>query len=219
MCIRDSYKDLQDFTKRVEISTKQIDLLIRVGAFRFTNKSKGELMWEKGAYFNQGSSGKANKTTIQTLSLFSDEAENFVIPKLPENEHDQAFDEMELLGFPLCSPYELVRQKQTIEESLTAANLKRHIGKQVKIVGYYVCRKNVRTVKGDMMMFGTWLDCEGQFFDTTHFSKSLELFPVRGKGIYQIIGRVTQEFDFPSVEVARMIRLPYLVDRRFDSTN
>lgn len=210
-----AFKDFRDFTKRIEVSVKQLDLLIRIGAFRFTGKSKSDLMWEQGTFLNQGASGKANKTEVQKLSLFPDEHETFKMPLIPDNEFDQHFDEMTLLGFPLCSPFHLLLEKGYLIKTPTAADLKKHIGRQIKIVGYYVCRKNVRTVKGDMMMFGTWLDRDGKFFDTTHFARSLELFPVRGKGIYGITGRVTQEFDFPSIEVSRITRLPYLEDRRF----
>ena len=209
------YKDLKDFTQRVELSTIQLDLLIRIGAFRFTQKSKCELMWEKGAYFNQSTKNGSKNTSVKHLSLFADETENFEIPRLEENEFDQAFDEIELLGFPLCSPFKLLQNQGLLTKVITAAQLKTNIGRMVKMLGYYVCRKSVRTVKGDMMAFGTWIDSEGTYFDTTHFAQALERFPLRGKGIYLIEGRVTQEFDFPSVEVTRVFRQAYRVDKRY----
>ena len=66
-----------------------------------------------------------------------------------------------------------------------------------------------------MMAFGTWIDREGKYFDTVHFSQSLTRFPLRGKGIYLMEGRVVQEFDFPSIEVMRIFRQAYRADGRF----
>jgi len=208
------FKDLKNFTQRVEISTIQLDLLIRIGAFRFTQKTKCALMWEKGAFFNKSTKNGSKNTSVKHLSLFADEIEDFKIPQLEEDEFDQAYDEIELLGFPLCSPFKLLRDKSIMSQTILTKDLKKNIGRLVKMLGYYVCRKRVRTVKGDMMAFGTWIDNEGKYFDTTHFAQSLERFPLRGKGIYLIEGRVTQEFDFPSVEVTRIFRQAYRVDGR-----
>ena len=46
------FRDLTDFCARLEVEGSQLDLLIRIGAFRFTGKSKSELLWEKNAVFN-----------------------------------------------------------------------------------------------------------------------------------------------------------------------
>jgi DNA-directed DNA polymerase III PolC len=43
------YRDLGDFCRRVPADPSQTDLLIRIGAFRFTGHSKYELLWERGA--------------------------------------------------------------------------------------------------------------------------------------------------------------------------
>jgi len=40
-----AFKNLEDFMKRVNISVEQLRILIRIGAFRFTEKSKKELLW------------------------------------------------------------------------------------------------------------------------------------------------------------------------------
>ncbi len=66
-----------------------------------------------------------------------------------------------------------------------------------------------------MMHFGTWLDREGRFFDTTHFPNFAKLSPFRGKGIYRIEGRVAEEYGFPSIEVVKMERLAWRRDERY----
>lgn len=203
------FRGLEDFVQRVSITADQLEILIRIGAFRFTGKNKYELMWEKNAVFNP----KAEWTGI--MPLFKDDAEeNYELPALTEGIYDQAFDEIELLGFPLCSPFELLADP-TPPSMILAQDLKAHLQQSISILGYYVCKKDVRTVRGNRMAFGTWVDTAGHFFDTTHFAAALQRNPFRGKGIYRIKGKVVVEFDFYSIEVSEMERLPFRSDERY----
>jgi DNA polymerase-3 subunit alpha len=152
------------------------------------------------------------------LTLFADEWDDFTLPVLEEGQFDQAFDEIELLGFPLHPVFELLENPSRYAGSAyaLAADLGHLAGRQVRMLGYYVCRKDVRTVRREMMCFGTWIDREGHFFDTTHFPNFLKNSPFRGKGIYLIEGRVATEFGFFSVEVTRMTMLPLVKDERYE---
>ncbi len=201
------FRHLEDFTKRIDISGEQLDILIRIEAFRFTGKNKYELMWEKNQVCNP--TQRLNRTGF----LFKDETETFALPVLEEGLFDNAFDQMELLGFPLCSPFELLAT--AVEGDLVARQLKANTNRRVRIVGYYVCRKDVTTVNNKHMYFGTWLDREGRFFDTTHFPSALKRSPFRGRGCYLIVGVVALDFGFPSVEVERMERLAFVADERW----
>ncbi len=201
------YRSLQDFVSRVHISRDQLEILIRINAFRFTGMNKYELMWEKNAVYNP-------ETKVQlTGKLFAPEAENYTLPILEEDPHEQAFDEIELLGFPLCSPFDLVAEK-TSGDILTE-QLRQYMHKTVRILGYYVARKNVMTVQRKLMNFGTWLDKKGRFFDSVHFPPQLARSPFRGKGVYLIIGKVVEDFGFPSIEVSRMEKVPFVKDGRY----
>ena len=84
------------------------------------------------------------------------------------------------------------------------------------MVGNYVTYKWVRTIKGDTMAFGTFLDEEGDFFDTTHFPTSFKVYPFGGNGVYLILGKVVEEFGFPSLEVQKMAKLPIHPDPRIE---
>ena len=46
------YASLEDFVSRVDVGREQLDLLIRIGAFRWTGRTKRELMWHKYAVHN-----------------------------------------------------------------------------------------------------------------------------------------------------------------------
>jgi hypothetical protein len=71
-------------------------------------------------------------------------------------------------------------------------------------------------VKKEIMHFGCFLDDKGNFFDTVHFPGSLKKYPFTGYGVYLIEGKVVQEFDYPSVEVQKLARLPYKPDPRLE---
>jgi DNA polymerase-3 subunit alpha len=96
-----------------------------------------------------------------------------------------------------------------------ARHLKENIGKTIKILGNLVTIKNVRTIKKEWMHFGCFLDVEGEFFDTVNFPDSLKKYPFRGNGIYLILGKVVEEFGFPSIEVQKMAKLPLKKDPRY----
>jgi len=194
------FKDLYDFIKRVPLSIEQIRLLVRVGAFNFTEKNKKELLWEVHMLVNPV---KQNKTTEE---LFDVKPQEYKLPALEDSWIDNAFDEIELLGFSLCSPFQLL--KDDIKNTLVAKDLKMNIGKSVEIIGYLVTTKNTSTSKGERMYFGTFLDIDGHWIDTVHFPPVARSHPFTGPGCYRIIGKVIEEFDFICIEVEHCYRLP-----------
>jgi len=200
------FLDLADFTSRVKVGSEALDVLIRINAFRFSAKNKYELMWEKNGVHN-------DKRDYHTGALFADIHEDFTLPQLREGADDQIFDEIELLGFPLQSPFYLLESKPP--QIIPTLSMLSHADKRIDMLGYYVCTKPVRTSNGKHMMFGTWIDEAGHFFDTTHFPNSLTRFPFRGKGIYHLRGKITVDFGFPALEVDWMERLPYRKDGRY----
>jgi len=93
--------------------------------------------------------------------------------------------------------------------------MKKYIGKTVNMLAYYIARKNVTTVNRKLMNFGTWIDTKGDFFDTTHFPPALAKYPFQGKGCYLIQGKIVEDFGFPSMDVIKMKKLPFVKDERY----
>jgi DNA polymerase-3 subunit alpha len=83
------------------------------------------------------------------------------------------------------------------------------------MIGNYVTQKTVRTSNGKLMAFGTFLDCDGDYFDTTHFSTAFKAYPFKGWGVYLVLGKVVEEFGVPSIEVEKMAKLDIEQDKRF----
>ncbi len=202
------FTSIEDFVKRVEISLEQLSILIRVGGFRFTGVNKKEQLWK--AHFILGKSKKSHANPV----LFNVDYKQFTLPKLSFSLMEDAFDEMELIGFPLCSPFSLVQGQ--FKSTLCVKDLKAHCGKVVTILGYMVAVKNTGTSRGERMHFGTFLDMEGYFIDTVHFPPSAARWPFRGKGIYTITGKVVEEFDFYTIEVMMMEKERYIDDPRYN---
>jgi DNA-directed DNA polymerase III PolC len=202
------YRSLADFLRRVDIGMEQLMILIRIGAFRFCARSKCALMWEATAVYEQAHAHVGN------LTLFEDDTRAYALPELEDNPMDQAFDEMEILGFPLCSPFELLESRPHCK-LLKVDEMRKYAGRQVNMLGYYVARKYVTTVKRDLMAFGTWVDESGLFFDSVHFPDAFARYPFRGKGCYLLRGKITLDFDFPVIEISEMQKLPYVQDKRY----
>ncbi len=65
------------------------------------------------------------------------------------------------------------------------------------------------------MAFAAFLDSNGDFFDTVHFPDSLSRYPMHGRGVYLITGKVVVDFGYPSIEVRTLKKLPAVADPRY----
>ncbi|MCC6187224.1 MAG: DNA polymerase III subunit alpha, partial [Chitinophagaceae bacterium] len=97
---------------------------------------------------------------------------------------------------------------------IMADEMPRYEGKIVRMLGDFVADKTVKTKKGTLMKFGTFLDAEGVFFDTVHFPPSLKAFPLYGNGVYLILGKIVLDFGCPALEVYKCARMPLKNDPR-----
>lgn len=204
------FASFSNFLHRVNMGLEQTLILIRVGAFRCFGVNKKELMWELHFFYGIK---RGHKNPQEHFTMFAEpELPKFELPKLEQHPVEDAYDEIELLGHTLNSPFDLVAED--FQSSILACNLPNVIGQKVLIYGYLVTVKPVKTKTGSRMAFGYLLDYAGEFFDTTHFSISLENFPFRGMGVYRIVGKVIEEFGHPSIEVFQMQKMGIKSDPR-----
>ncbi len=205
------YLSLEDFINRVPLGIESLQLLIFGGAFRFTKKSKQELTLMARLYFHRLQKRGGKKTPL----LFHEPSKDYQLPQVQRSVYEDAFDEIELYGFPVShSPFELLKTKYRGE--IFASDLPDLSKQTVKMLAYLVAIKDVPTKRGNMH-FGTWIDARGNYFDTTHFANSLKDSPFKGAGCYLMLGRVEVEFGFPSIIVTRMERLPFIPDPRYEN--
>ncbi len=201
-----TFRSLEDFTSRISITLEQLALLIRINSFRSINPNRKVLLWEAHQLYHK------RKTTLPQ-QLFHIKTKQYSLPPLSFKKFESAFEEMELLGFPLCNPFNLLAEK--IPYNKGRIDLSQLKNKTIQTYGYLTSIKNTSTSKGQNMQFGTFLDQNGDFLDTVHFPPSARKYPFRGKGVYLLIGIVTEEFDFLSIEVNYMKKLKYIEDPRY----
>jgi DNA polymerase III alpha subunit len=199
---RGPFHSLADFTERIPVTKEQLILLIRLGAFRFTGQQKSNLLWEAHLLL------KKQTKTVTSFALFQTTTKKFRLPQLQHEQVKDAYDEIELLGFPVSIPvFDMLQTR--FRGEIQAKEITNNTGRKVRMVGRLVTIKYVYTVKKEIMHFGTFLDSTGEFFDTVHFPDSLKNYPFRGEGIYLVLGKIVEESGFPSLEVEKMAKLPY----------
>ena len=201
------YTSLENFVKRTQTGIEQVVILIRVGALRFTGTGKKQLLWAAHLMMSK------HKPVAAGMALFETESRKPILPPLEEDILEDYYDEMELIGFCVTGTlFDLT--KSDYRGDMPARELHLHEGKIVRVVGDFVCEKFVKTKRGDLMKFGTFLDAEGRFFDTVHFPQSLAKYPLRGAGIYLVEGKIVLEYGCPSIEVIRCAKMPLKPDPR-----
>jgi DNA polymerase-3 subunit alpha len=181
-----------DFIDRVVISIEQLSILIRIGAFRFTGLEKNELHWQAIFKIN------ALKKRSGNPSLFKPKHKNFELPKLVHNWLEDAYDQMELLGFPLYSYFDLISEPLLSDSK--AAEMPIYQNKEILLYGILVNTRFNTTKDNKNMRFSTFVDQAGDYFDVVHFTKVVDKYPIHGIGVYACYGKVTEEFGHFSLD-------------------
>lgn len=201
------FTSLEDFINRVPMGIESIKILIFIGAFRFSGKTKNQLLVVASLLLNN------LKPENKNLMLIEQPVKEFKLPNLERSLYEDAFDEIELLSFPIsCTVFNLLQTKY--RGDCMAKDLIIHHKKQVKMLAYLISRKQVPTVRGTMY-FGTWIDNEGTYFDTVHFPDNLIQYPFLGGGCYLLLGTVEVDYHFPTVTITKMAKMPFVPDPRY----
>lgn len=205
--VNGEYKSLEDFIRRVPIGIEAIQILIFIGAFRFTGQTKNQLLVRARLLLVNF------KPENRSLSLLDAPVKEYTLPKLERSAFEDAFDEIELLSFPVsCTPFDLLQTR--FRGGVRARELTAHHKQTVKMLAYLISLKHVPTKGGDMF-FGTWIDIEGQYFDTAHFADCLKKYPFQGNGCYLLQGKVEVDYHFPTITIEKMAKMPFIPDPRY----
>lgn len=205
------FTSLEDFITRVPIGIEGIQILIFIGAFRFTGKKKNELLIIARLILINF------KPENRNLMLLQEPVKEYKLPVLERSPFEDAFDEIELLDFPVSvTPFNLLQT--AYRGDVMARDLTKHHKKTVRMLAYLISRKHVPTKRGDMY-FGTWIDAKGEFFDTAHFSDCLQKYPFKGGGCYLLLGQVEVDYHFPTITISKMEKMPFIPDPRYAASD
>ncbi|MCB0772913.1 MAG: DNA polymerase III subunit alpha [Flavobacteriales bacterium] len=215
------FTGLEDLLHRVPLPLEQARILIRAGALRFTGRSKPELLWDLTLLHTGKEAAAAGRCQGD---FFITKVEEPVLPELHHYPLADAYDELELLGFPLCDPFSLVEggsDDQTIRRSENGRNailqreMHQYIGKRVTMLGYMVHVKSTTTTHGQRMTFGSFIDTAGDLWDSTQFPAVAARHPFRGRGVYRLTGVVEEEFGHCALRTQSVEKLPWKPDPRY----
>ena len=201
-----AFKSLDDFIDRVTISIEQITILIRIDAFQFTKRSKTELLWEAIFKLNVSKQGATQ------ARLFKPKHRQFNLPTLTTTNIEEAYDQIELLGFPLGSYFDLI--DHVCQENVKASALNKYVNQNVLLYGVLVNTRFHKASNGKLIRFCTFVDGDGHYFDTVHFTKVVAKYPINGIGVYGCYGKVTEAFDFCSLDIIWSKKTPLKPDPR-----
>lgn len=195
------FRSMNGLIERLNPPLEQLILLIRVGAMRFTGKSKQELLWNAHLIKKNNHWQKAHRP------LFPIPRIDYKLPVLENSPLSDARDELELLGFPVGMwLFDLLKTKH--RGDINASEMKACNGKTIRMMGQLVTIKPVVTAKKELMKLATFMDYQGQLFDTVHFPLAILKYPFQGTGIYLLKGLVKNEFEHYTLDVQKMAKMP-----------
>jgi DNA polymerase-3 subunit alpha len=200
------FLSLDDFIDRVTISIEQLTVLIRIDGFRFTKKTKTQLLWQAVFKLN------ATKQKTKQSQLFKIQHKKYDLPKLEPHWIENVYDEMELLGFTIQDYFKLVTEP--FLPSMKAKQMINYENKNVLIYGKLVNTRFNKTSQGKLMRLSTFIDSNGNYFDAVHFTNVVHLYPINGMGIYGCYGKITNRYGFCSMNIIKSRKMSIAVDPR-----
>jgi DNA polymerase III alpha subunit len=156
------YVSLIDFLVRTKTSYEQTKLLIKCGAMDCLDKTRPTLMRLIDIYFRQ-----KEKWDESYNNLFFNES--LQLEKEVETGKEYGIEkictiEYELLGYMVTKhPLEFFRGITDSPKIVKAIDLQNHSGKKIKMIGWFMASKRIKTKKGDIMKFLSLEDLSGTF--------------------------------------------------------
>ena len=200
-----------------------LTILIRVGALRFTGATKHVLLWE--AHFLLAP--KPRQSQQRTRDFLAQRALPARTGPAPANcspsqttptschrsTHPltDAFDEWELLGFPLLALLLLTEDAKAVVRGGVLARSPTASATSSPVPGD---RQRDCDRQGRADVLRRFVDLEGAWLDTVHFPGVAREFPF-GAGVYAVRGTVSESFGCLNVDAQRMERLATLPDPRY----
>jgi len=170
-----TYLDIRDFLSRVGPDDAETRALIHSGALDAFNSggNRAELLWALALWQKSRPVRSANRNLFDSIP---DVRDGRLPPLPPENERQRLRREFSVLEF-LCDRHPMALYKDVLKNirRVEAAHLQRFIGKRVRLAGWLVTGKVVRTKQGDPMEFLTFEDETG-IVETTFFPNTYRRF-------------------------------------------
>lgn len=197
------YHSLADFLIRTKLGFEETSILIKCGAMGCFKKTRPELLRLLDIYIHKRKILDESYNDLFLNETFALEEEiktskNFSVEEICKTEYE-TFDYM-VTRHPLF----FYRSETEKPDVVKAKDLHKHRGKNVKLIGWYMTSKRIKTRKGDIMKFLSLEDITGTF-EAVIFPREYEKYAEQtmSMGPYVIEGKV-DESDATNVVVSKM---------------
>lgn len=197
------YHSLADFLIRTKLGFEETSILIKCGAMGCFKKTRPELLRLLDIYIHKRKILDENYNDLFLHETFAMENQiktdiNFSVEEICKTEYE-TFDYM-VTRHPLYFYRSFTEHPSIVK----ARDLNKHRGKNVRLIGWYMTSKRIKTRKGDIMKFLSLEDTTGTF-EAVIFPREYEKFAehTMSMGPYIIDGKV-DENDATNVVVSKL---------------
>jgi error-prone DNA polymerase len=186
-----SFRNLEDFIRRVDVRRDEVEKLIMVGAFDGFGLAQPESLYLLDGIYGR----RSHEPTLFQESVHRQELH----PGLDDYTLTQrCLNELHLLGFMLSGNILEILDLHPASKNVVSANrLHEHVGKPIKVFGWPVTeRVHTVTESGKPMFFLTLEDKTGVvdvIFWPRHYERFADI--LAGPGPYEIWGQVYEDWD------------------------
>ena len=188
------YVSLADFIVRTKMGIKETQILIKCGAMDCFKETRYTLLRLVDIYLN-----KLKILETDYNNLFKNESfelEETVKTKKDFSLEEKCMAEYEAFDFMVTKhPLEFFSEYDKKYNFVSAGEMKKHSGKKIKMIGWYISSKRIRTKRGDIMKFLSLEDLSGTY--------EAVIFP-------QVYSRVAEN---------TLSMGPYIVEGKIDTEN
>ncbi len=187
------YVSLADFIVRLHPGPQETALLIKAGAMDCFKQTRPTMLRLLDVYLH-------NRRLLDSLQndLFASdsfELERTIVTERDYSPAERLIIEMELLGYPATRhPLEFFDEYISAPDIIPASAMHRFNNRTIKMIGWYMTSKRIKTKKGDIMKFLSLEDLTGTF-EAVLFPRAYSMYAeeTMSMGPYIIEGKVDME--------------------------
>jgi DNA polymerase III alpha subunit len=187
---RREYLSLADFLKRTQLTYEQTEILIKCGAMDCLGQTRPTLLRLADIYFSH------RKLIFGSgAGLFEDETiklEKEVVTQQQFSADEMCVHEYEAFGYMVTKhPLEFFADETGLPHVVKASEINEYHNRIVKMIGWYMTSKRIKTSKGEIMKFLSLEDLSGTF-EAVIFPKAYQKYAelTISMGPYLVEGRV-----------------------------
>ncbi len=191
--VNGKYMSLADFIVRTKLGYEETKLLIKCGAMDYFNLTRPSLVRLLDVYLSRRKLLDENYNDLFAAETFALERE--VITKRQYSLSEICGIEYETFGYMVTRhPLYFFRQFTDHPKVVKAADMEKHNGEKVRMVGWFMTSKRIKTKKGDIMKFLSLEDLTGTF-EAVLFPRTYTEYAERtlSMGPYLLLGTVDME--------------------------